>query len=86
MFTAYDGVHYTPRDRFSVLDISTVGKSATGAKKKSRRRKRLGREISDDVSFVIGTLFGCRAMELEKTPQGGVMYTVLYGTVLIVGY
>ena len=61
--TVYDGVRHAPLARFSVL----------GTALESSRR-----ELSEDVSFGIGSLLGCRAIDLGKPPQGGVIYCTLY--------
>ena len=58
-----------------MLDISTVGilwVPQRSALEPSRR------ELSEDVSFGIGTPLGFRAIERGKPPQGGVVYTVVY--------
>ena len=35
-------------------------------------------ELSEDVSFGIGTVLVVESSSLEKSPQGGVIYTVVY--------
>ena len=62
--------HQPPLGRFSVLDISIVGRLA--APKRSPLETSL-RELSEDVSFGIGTLLVGRAIELGKPPQGDVV-------------
>ena len=56
-----------------MVDISTVRKRGDGAPKNVRRLKTPHRELSRKrmyVSFGIGTLLGCRAIELGKLPEG----------------
>ena len=43
--------------------------------------ERSRRELSEDVSFGIGTLLVVEQPTLEPPPQGGVLYTVVRGTV-----
>ena len=75
--TEYDKVVYwyitPPPGRFSILDISTavvgLNNCSAGAKRSGLETSR--RELSEDGSFGIGTLLGCRATELG-TPSPGV--------------
>ena len=75
----YTTVYYhTPLGRFSVFDISTVGKESVPRRSALEASRR---ELSGYLSFGPGTLFlGCRVIDLGKLSQGGVVYTVAYGT------
>ena len=59
-----------------MLDVSTIG---TVAVPKRSALKTSRRELSEDASFGIWHPLGCRAIELGKTPQGGVTHTVVHG-------
>ena len=64
--TAYDGVCLTPLDRFSKLDMSTALGLVPGLKMSASEISR--RELSEDVSFGIGTgtLLVVEQSSLEK--------------------
>ena len=68
--------YYTPLGRFSMLDISPAGKvsmpkrASVGSILSRAFRRRMVRYWHR---------FGCRAIDLGKPPQGGVMYTLVYG-------
>ena len=65
--------YHTPRVPISVLNISTVGMMSV-PKKSALEASR--RELSEDVSFGIGILFGCRAINRAGKPtRGGVAYS-----------
>ena len=59
-----------------MLDTSTAGIVSVpkGSALATSRR-----ELSEGVSFGIGTLLGSGAIELGIPPQGVVMYTVVHG-------
>ena len=59
----------TPLGRFYTFDISTEGILPASKKGRRRRRKTSLRELSEDVSFGIGNLLGCRAIE-KTAPEG----------------
>ena len=68
--TAYDGVCLTPLDRFSKLDMSTALGLVPGLKMSASEISR--RELSEDVSFGIGTgtLLVVEQSSLGKTAPG----------------
>ena len=53
--------------------------------KKSRRWKHLAESFPKMYRIRFCNHLGCRAIELGKPPHGGVIYTVLYGSVLPFG-
>ena len=53
-----------------MLDIPTVGIVPIVPVPKRSAFETSLRELSEDLSFGIGTLFGCRAIGLGKPPQG----------------
>ena len=59
-----------------MINISTVGIVSTP---KTSALETSRRELSEDVSFGIGTLLVVEQSSLENRPGGGVIYTVLYG-------
>ena len=65
----YDGVYYTPLNRFSLVDISAAGIVAVP---KSSALEPSRQELSEDVSFGIGTLLVAEQSSLENYPRGGV--------------
>ena len=64
---------YTTPGPTSRADISTVEIVVSVPKRSALKTSRPAH--SEDESFGIGTLFGCRAIELEKPPQEGVIDT-----------
>ena len=66
-----------PRPIFQARYLHSWNSTCSGARKVGAGTSR--RELSEDVSFGIDTLFRCRAVELGKSPKGGVIYTVIYG-------
>ena len=68
--------YHTPLDRFSLLDISTVG---TVSVLESSELEASRRELPADVSFGIGTLLVVEQPVSLKPLQGGVVHTVVYG-------
>ena len=65
-----------PRPIFQARYLHSWNSTCSGARKVGAGTSR--RELSEDVSFGIDTLFRCRAVELGKSPKGGVIYTVIY--------
>ena len=66
--TVYDnGVYHTPLGRFSILNISTV-RIASVSKRPELETSRP--ELSEDVSFGIGTLLVVERSSLENRPRG----------------
>ena len=76
----YTTVYYhTPLGRFSMVDISTVG--IVSVPRKSALEASRG-ELSEDVSFSIGTLQVVDQSSLESHPRGGMIHTaVVYSKV-----
>ena len=77
-YTVYDGVYHTSLGRFSMLEISTVGIRAVPKRTPLEKSRR---ELSEDVSFgigtigTVGTLLVVEQSSLETTP-GGVIYII----------
>ena len=68
--TVYDGIYHAPLGRFSVLDMSRVVGIVSVPKKQALERSR--RELSEDVSFGVGTVGALLVVEqssLENRPR-----------------
>ena len=76
-FSVYDGVYYIPLGRFSMVDVSTVV-GIVSEPKMVGVRNISSRAFRRHIVRYWHPL-GCRAIGLAKPPQGGVMYTVVYG-------
>ena len=61
------GVYHTPLGRFSMVDISTV-RIVSVSKRSAAETSR--RELSEDVSFGIGTVLVVEQLSLENLPRG----------------
>ena len=68
----YDGVHHAPVGRFHMVDISTAVGTVTVPKPSALETSR--REISEDVSFGVGTLLVVEQSSQENRPRGGWCY------------
>ena len=72
----YHGGYHTPLGRLSMFDISTV---EIVAAPKMLALETSRRELSEDVSFGVGTLLVIEQWSFRKPLQGGVIHTVVYG-------
>ena len=88
-----DGVHHTnhtshtPRPSFPRVDICAVGIATKCRGQMGRRWNHLAEIFPKTYRSVLASSWhplSCRAIELGKAPQGGVMYTVVYVQYLLV--
>ena len=76
VYPVKDSVHHPSLGGFSMVDVSTAGIVPVPTRSALERSRR---ELSEDVSFGVGTLLAVEQSSLEKPPQGCVEYTVLCG-------
>ena len=78
-YTVYSISHHTPLGRFSKLDCSTTQRVPIPNDAYVFGTLSVGSFPTSDL-FGTDTIPNCGGIDREKSAQGGVMYTVVYGT------